>query len=188
MNILPELSQSSSHCTCALVFQSEETVEVGAYLYEIDTDIAATVNTHFSAGLTDDTKSNKKSTPPPPPPAEKTEAVAATAASAEEDHAEKDHHRTPGIKFLGKDGWIHLLSAHDEVEKEEGHSSLSPAPKKATSPAAPTNVIIADSSTIPPMYGRPRFTEGEMEALISGGADGAPKVVKQSGGAKFAYL
>jgi hypothetical protein len=37
------------------------------------------------------------------------------------------------------------------------------------------------------MYGRPKFTDAEMEALITGGANMAPEVVVHSSGAKFSY-
>lgn len=36
-----------------------------------------------------------------------------------------------------------------------------------------------------PMYGRPKFTEEEMEALMMGGATIAPQVVSVSSGASF---
>jgi hypothetical protein len=36
-----------------------------------------------------------------------------------------------------------------------------------------------------PMYGRPQFTEAEIEALLTGGATMAPKVLSHSTGAKF---
>lgn len=52
--------------------------------------------------------------------------------------------RTPTIKFLGKEGWAHKLRSMPNLP--------------------------AKSLTIPPLYGRPAFTEDEMEALILGGA------------------
>ena len=57
--------------------------------------------------------------------------------------------RTPSIKFLGKNGWAHKLS--------EGEGGA-------------TNVVY-----IPANYGRLSFSEEEMEALIMGGANIAPK-------------
>ena len=66
-------------------------------------------------------------------------------------------HRILSIKFLGKAGWARLLTATEEAE-----------------------IFV-----IPPMYGRPTFSEEEMEALILGGASIAPEVVGFSYGAAF---
>lgn len=178
---------SLAHFGVPVCFCSEETVEVGANLYELDTDIAATVNTHFSAGLTEEPKSAPAT---PPPSAPKPDPV----LSANDDEEDIEHHRTPAIRFLGKEGWTHRLAGHEEdhhhheEEMAPVHASSATVPStaaKSKSPSAPTEVIVMD---MPPMYGRPRFTDAEMDALISGGADAAPKVVKQSGGAKFSYM
>lgn len=66
-------------------------------------------------------------------------------------------HRTPSIHFLGKEGWAVRLTPP---------------------PALPP---------ITPQYGRPAWTEEEMEALVLGGADQAPKIKNYSGGAQFSY-
>ena len=66
--------------------------------------------------------------------------------------------RIPSIKFLGRDGWA---------------AALAPAP----------TVLY----TLPSDYGRPEFTEEEMEALATGGANLAPDVKMFSSGAKFGY-
>ena len=68
-------------------------------------------------------------------------------------------HRVPSIRFLGKEGWALLLSGQK--------------------PGAP------QLEELPPMYGRPKFSEDEMDALILGGANLAPQLVAFSGGAKF---
>ena len=73
--------------------------------------------------------------------------------------ASPSQHRQPSIKFLGKDGWRQRLLG---------------APPVNTAP-------------IPPNYGRPVFTEEEMEALMLGGANLAPDVKQHSGGASFGY-
>jgi hypothetical protein len=65
--------------------------------------------------------------------------------------------RVPSIKFLGKDGWAQALS--------------------------PTAAVVY--APMPPNYGRPKFSEAEMEALITGGANIAPQVKKHSSGAMF---
>lgn len=64
--------------------------------------------------------------------------------------------RVPSIKFLGKDGWAQVLSGANAA------------------------VIY-----VPPNYGRPKFSEDEMEALVTGGANIAPVVKKHSSGAMF---
>lgn len=66
-------------------------------------------------------------------------------------------HRVPSIKFLGKEGWAKRLAGTPEPEMVY----------------------------IPPNYGRPMFSEEEMEALILGGASLAPEVVEYSYGAQF---
>jgi hypothetical protein len=70
-------------------------------------------------------------------------------------------HRTPSIHFLGKEGWEKRLRGEEESALVEFVAS--------------------------PMYGRPAFTEEEMESLMLGGADQAPKLVAASSGAKFSY-
>ena len=66
-------------------------------------------------------------------------------------------HRTPSIHFLGKAGWEKRLSGEQ------------------------TPAIVY----LPPNYGRPVFSEEEMEALITGGASMAPDVKVHSSGAMF---
>ena len=131
---------------------SDETVEVGANLYEIDTDATASVSTQDVAKV--ETKaapeSDSKATSPvksPPPPA--VQMISKASAT-----------RTPSIHFLGKDGWASRLNGQKSKE--------------------PPQVVY-----IPPTYGRPKFTQEEMDALITGGADLAPSVLNYSTGAKF---
>lgn len=83
-------------------------------------------------------------------------------------------HRSPSIHFLGKNGWAKRLAGMEE-------SSASPA-----TPSSPNAVVTVQGGEMHPMYGRPRFTEKEMEALIMGGAETAPSVVAPSSGAQFA--
>ena len=66
-------------------------------------------------------------------------------------------HRTPSIHFLGKEGWERKL------------------------------VGVPESPPVPPDYGRPTFTEEEMEALLTGGANLVPNVKQHSAGAVFGY-
>jgi len=72
-----------------------------------------------------------------------------------------DTHRVPSIKFLGKEGWAALLSG---------------------SSGGSDSTIVEDLS---PMFGRPSFSEEEIEALMLGGASLVPDVVTPSHGATF---
>lgn len=120
--------------TLTLNRYSDETVDVGGDLYEIDTEAAASV----SSSEVVETDSAPESTPEDPIP----EAIAASSAT----QPTTTGHRTPSIKFLGKEGWAKLLSG---------------------SPAGGVQVLVGETD---PMYGRPAFTEEEMEALMMGGA------------------
>lgn len=133
---------------------SDDTVEVGASLYEIDTEMEGTVVSRAVA--------DKESVAEAELPVEK------------EKSSPPNHTRSPSIHFLGKDGWAKRLSGNDKN-----------AATDTTAPSPPTAVITVQRD-IHPMYGRPSFTEIEMEALILGGADLAPSVVVPSGGARFA--
>ena len=132
---------------------SDDTIEVGADLYKIDTEAEASVTAaapaKSSSAPSESTGSSvppkEKQTPPPAPAPQ----VAASSSSTS--------HRTPSIKFLGKEGWAKLRTASQP----------------------PTLVYI------PPNYGRPMISEAEMEALEMGGANMAPAVKMHSSGAMF---
>lgn len=64
--------------------------------------------------------------------------------------------REPSIKFLGKDGWALKMSGAD-----------------------------ARVVWVPKNFGRPKFSEAEMEALATGGANLVPEVKGLSHGAIF---
>jgi hypothetical protein len=142
------------------LFFSDDNIEVGAQLYEIDTEAEATVVASTEAT---ETKTETTTTPEP----ESTE-----ASTSESTVVVPEHTRKPLIQFLGKSGWAKRLAGIEE--------SAAPA-----APSSPTDVVTVHGE-IHPMYGRPRFTEKEMEALIMGGAETAPSVVTPSSGAKFA--
>jgi pyruvate/2-oxoglutarate dehydrogenase complex dihydrolipoamide acyltransferase (E2) component len=146
----------TTYSTSILV--SDQTVEVGAKLYEIDTEATATA----SAPTTPE--------PVATPKGQELPTVAATpAASAAV--VSVPHGRTPSIHFLGKEGWA---------------KQLSPAPAAAPKlPAKPNATTTLDGSFLTPMYGRPIFSEKEMEALILGGANIAPSVKTFSTGSTF---
>jgi len=146
----------------------DDTVEVGASLYELDTEAEATVVVENENGggngataattAADDavpveTVSPAVSADAPPPAATTTTTTG----------------RVPSIQFLGKAGWANRLS---------------PTPT-ASVPTSPTGSVTLDGSTITSNYGRPTFSEAEMEALMMGGANLAPNVISASNGAKF---
>lgn len=150
---------------------SDETVEVGAPLYEVDTDATASsvASGDADGGTSSDgtaEKTDSKAAESPKeeaPDAEETtkdqSTSATTTTSSSSTPTKKQQHRTPRIQFLGKEGWAERLN---------------PQPVEELPP-------------IHPMYGRPAFSEEEMEAFMLGGAEQAPKVVVHSSGAKFAY-
>merc|ERR1712071_66650 len=82
--------------------------------------------------------------------------------------------RVPSIQFLGKAGWKNRReSNHAEVETSENEAIMTQT----------NTMTIIDMED--PMYGRPAFSEEEMEALILGGANLAPKLESASSGAVF---
>lgn len=138
---------------------SDDTVEVGANLYRIDTEAEGTVIPQ-SACQDESTEAA--------PAAEKDIPVVATENSSQ------IHSRNPSIHFLGKGGWAERLSGHKETVAIDSIATSSPT------------AVVTMQGDIHPMYGRPAFTEIEIEALIMGGAETAPSVVSPSGGARFA--
>lgn len=128
----------------------DDTVDVGAELYEIDTEAEASI----SAPETSSEKPAAASAPASVPEPAKPPAVAAAAPEKKQ-----QSHRSPSIHFLGKEGW-----------------------KDALTPLAPVN-----NAPIPANYGRPVFTEEEMEALMMGGANLSPEVKQHSDGAVFGW-
>ena len=143
-------------------------MEVGAKLYELDTDAVASVTAPAVAPPTTAASS-------PPEPAPKQTNVPSPEAAATTTSA----HRAPSIKFLGKEGWNALRKGHD-TNNQAVNGAPAPSPKKYG-----VTTMFDDKSVKDPMYGRPKFTEAEMEALLTGGATLAPQVVSLSTGAKF---
>ena len=127
-------------------------MEVGADLYELDTEAEATVVADEASS--EPTAAVETSAPAPPV------AAAAATTSTPEPVAQVASHRTPSIHFLGKEGWA--------LRRSGGGAST---------------VIYG----VPPGYGRPVFTEDEMDALMTGGANLAPDVKGYSSGAVFSY-
>ena len=126
----------------------DDTVEVGADLYEIDTEAEATVAAAESVTPAE----------APPAPTIKEQSTPPVTTSVEP-VVEPEQHRSPSIKFLGKEGWM---------RRRSGQEAVSP-------------VVYG----VPTGYGRPKFTEDEIEALIMGGANLVPDVKQHSSGAVF---
>jgi hypothetical protein len=150
---------------CKLV--RDETVEVGAKLYELDTDAVASIS-----------ETSPISTAPVAPVVE-TPMVASKQATVPS--TTTSEHRSPSIKFLGKDGWEALRKGQN-LSKQVLNGTSNASSK--LSPHAVTT-IVDDSAVKNPMYGRPKFTDAEIEALLTGGATLAPLVLSHSTGAKF---
>ena len=127
-----------------LLLRSDDEVEVGTDLYEIDTEAEATVEAEEAAPVAQPTSPVSAPSPELTP----VETVASDNASP------GPPSRIPSIKFLGKEGWQRALTPEPEL-------------------------------LIPATYGRLEFSEEEIEALISGGANLAPDVEKYSDGAIF---
>jgi hypothetical protein len=145
-----------------MMYRRDDTVEVGAKLYEIDSDGVAVVATPVASSA----------------PAG-TVAAAAKPSDAKETKSSSSSHRTPSIHFRGKSGW-QALKTPGQV------SSLTvAATKKPPSNNNPLAINVIYDNSIGSMYGRPKFSEAEMEALVMGGATLAPTVVTTSSGASF---
>lgn len=131
------------------ICHSDDTVEVGSDLYQLDTEAEATTAAaapKAEGGSPQESATTEVSeTPASPAPKPATTSNTATQAT-----------RVPSIKFLGKEGWMRALAGVPEL------------------PPVPSN------------FGRPAFTEDEMEALMTGGANLVPEVKDFSSGAVFA--
>jgi len=138
----------------------DDNVEVGADLYQIDTEATPSVSS-----------------------TERTTENSTVAAEVEEDREEPlvtadtttGDKRTPSIRFLGKKGW---------EERKCARAPPVSAPT-ATSSSSSSSSVVTITMAEDPMYGRPHFTDEEEEALISGGANLAPKLRRHSHGAEF---
>lgn len=148
-------------------------------MYEIDTDATASsepsTKSAAPSGKEDSSSASSESeTASSPAPAAKEEQPAAADSSSGSSSSSGGSHRTPSIQFLGKEGWAARLRGEDPTTSSSSSSGSGSEP-------------VVDTTPIHPMYGRPAFSEEEMEAFMLGGADQAPKVISQSSGAKFSY-
>lgn len=89
------------------------------------------------------------------------------------------HGRIPSIHFLGKEGWALQLSPALVTV------AVAVANAATTVPVKPNAAVTLDGSFLTPLYGRPLFSEKEMDALILGGANVAPSVKSFSSGSTF---
>eukprot|EP00550_Attheya_septentrionalis_P005745 CAMPEP_0198283460 /NCGR_PEP_ID=MMETSP1449-20131203/3029_1 /TAXON_ID=420275 /ORGANISM="Attheya septentrionalis, Strain CCMP2084" /LENGTH=197 /DNA_ID=CAMNT_0043980049 /DNA_START=394 /DNA_END=987 /DNA_ORIENTATION=- len=137
----------------------DENMDVGADLCQIDTEgVANAEATPAGASVAATEAIVEKPVPVP---------VTVEAPAPPQQEEKQTTGRSPSIQFLGKEGWALRLSPQHETE----------SPVKGT-----TSVTVEH---LHPMYGRPQFSEEEMEALMMGGANQAPEVQIHSGGAVF---
>ena len=130
----------------------DQEVEVGANLYQIDTEAEATgVGVSVSVSVSEE--------------AVDTDAASAASASEAMSASASTGVRIPSIKFLGKDGWKSRLSVAGEA--------TTPSPS-VTAPMKANASIVREGGALSPMYGRLLFSEREMEDLMLGGASEAP--------------
>jgi phosphatidylinositol kinase/protein kinase (PI-3 family) len=104
-----------------------------------------------------------------------------TVTADKSDSATSSSHRTPSIHFLGKSGWQALKTEKQQHTTEKQQ----PIAIEKSNPFNPLAINVIYDNSIDSTYGRPKFTEAEMEALIMGGASIAPNVVSMSKGASF---
>jgi hypothetical protein len=141
----------------------DDTVEVGAQLYEIDTEAEASVApaelveaSGFPPAV-DDAEHLTSSSP---------KAEAAPSADA------APRHRIPSIHFLQKEGWA-KRKAGSSCAAAPGAPEPSPATATpgAVSTSSPLAVTTYEVDSLPPSYGRPKLSHAEMDALVYGGAN-----------------
>lgn len=129
----------------------DENVEVGAKLYEIDTEGAAKI-----------IPSSEKTSETSVSDSLGTDATPVLPSSTD---GTPEHARIPSIKFLNKDGWD---------RRKSGLEQSSDAPIVDAGPIDPKATVTLDGSGIGIMYGRLPFSEREIDALSLGGASEAP--------------
>ena len=149
---------------------SDDTVAVGAELYQIDTDTAAAATTTTAS------ESSAKSTGVIEL-AKDTAATPTTVVTVVPVQHGGTSHRTPSIRFLGKAGWAARKSAIKQATTETVDQNIYQQLASVQ--------LVPDDPSWDPMYGRPPVLEDEIESLVMGGASGAPKLLKPSSGAIF---
>jgi len=148
--------------------------EVGAPLYKIDTEATEAPGGFFEVAAAGDDGEVEEG-------AESAggDGVAAAKDGSSSSSRSGGHVRVPSIHFLGKVGWSKKLSA----PVRDAAADIAAGVPPAVGGPAPTSV----SADLGPMYGRPAISDKEMEALILGGAEEAPKMKTPSGPALFGF-
>lgn len=136
----------------------DDTVEVGADLYKIDTDSA-------KASISPDAGIAPKEVPVLQP-ADATPTSLLSSLNQEAINLD-GHVRIPSIQFLGKSGWKDKLSV---VANNSTQQQQQPAVQIQQQPTKPNGAITLDGTNLSRTYGRIPISEREMEALIMGGA------------------
>jgi hypothetical protein len=122
-------------------------------------------------------------------------AESSSTATAGTEITQQHHHRVPMIKFLGKEGWERVLSGKEAAEAPPA-AAVAAAPTttstaatttttSSSSSSSPLAITVVDSSMINATYGRLSFTAEDMETLILGGANRAPKILSHNSVTKF---
>jgi len=137
----------------------DDTVEVGAGLYILDTDVQNVESAVLEMNMSEVN--------------EALDAIKAGEEILEQEPISKTTTRIPSIHFLGKDGWKARLTATDSSSSVAAPTASATTVLKSDKPNSPTSITQIQYK---PMEGRPLITEEEMEALILGGALEAPDV------------
>lgn len=133
----------------------DDTIEVGAPLYEIDTEAAPSIDWTGCASTVgmNEEEPNK-------------EGLVSTVVASEESKVSSSG-RKPSIQFLGKEGWKKKLSAEGMITPK--------LPSKPEPPMKPFGAVVLNGSNIQTSsYGRKIISQKEMDAFILGGANTAP--------------
>ena len=97
-----------------IIIYSDDNVEVGADLYEIDTEGVATVEAAAAPSTTEEEAPAAPSTAEPVAAAS-TPAPTVSSSSSSSSSDVSSGARIPSINFLGKDGWAAALTVKPEV-------------------------------------------------------------------------
>ena len=96
-----------------IIIYSDDNVEVGADLYEIDTEGVATVEAAAAPSTTEEAPAAAPSTAEPVAAASTPAPTVSSSSSSSSDVSSEA--RIPSINFLGKDGWAAALTVKPEV-------------------------------------------------------------------------
>jgi hypothetical protein len=138
----------------------------------MDTDATATASaTDTDTSVQSSSSSSTDNEEASATPTSTEQSTSSTSSTTGEHQQQQQQQRTPRIHFLGKEGWAARLNPHKQPQQQ----------------AQEQPTVVKNLPPLHPMYGRPTFTEEEMEAFMLGGAEQAPKVIAHSSGAQFSY-